>query len=157
MKYQPLFSIILMFVFSACTAVVDVKPATPTQIVSYPITGKATPDSAEKGDDSGAAPSIVPTILSEKIVTMPVSSNLEKLIDTAKEDLARRLDIKPDEIKVLHIEKAEWPDTSLVCAKPGLARYPVAIPGYRIIFSAREREYVYHTNNGSGVVYCPKG
>jgi hypothetical protein len=99
----------------------------------------------------------VPTILSGEIVPTPVSGNLRKLIDVAKQDLARRLEITPDEIEVVHIENAEWPDTSLGCGKPGLARRPVAIPGYRVILSARGHEYVYHTGRESGVVYCPKG
>ena len=99
----------------------------------------------------------MPTILRGEIVTTPVSGDLERLISVAKEDLARRLEITPEEIKVVHIEKAEWPDTSLGCAEPGLARRPVAIPGYRVILSAQGWEYVYHTGRESGVVYCPKG
>jgi hypothetical protein len=102
------------------------------------------------------APSM-PRIIREETVTTPLSSALERLIDIAKQDLARRLEITSDEIEVVQIEVAEWPDTSLGCGKPGLARLPVAIPGYRIILSARGREHVYHTGRESGVVYCPKG
>ena len=57
----------------------------------------------------------------------------------------------------MFIEKAEWPDTSLGCAEPGLARRPVAIPGYRIILEVEGREYIYHAGQKNGVVYCPKG
>jgi hypothetical protein len=99
----------------------------------------------------------MPRIIRGEIVTTPLSSALERLIDIAKRDLARRLEITPEEIEVVRIEKAEWPDTSLGCAEPGLARRPVAVPGYRLILSARGREYVYHTGRQSGVVYCPKG
>jgi hypothetical protein len=111
----------------------------------------------EGENTSDGLPLNTPTILSNEIITTPLSSDLERLIDTAKQDLARRLEITPDEIEAVHMEKAEWPDTSLGCAEPGLARRPVDIPGYRIILSAKDREYVYHTGKESGVVYCPKG
>ena len=111
----------------------------------------------KKDDISTVVSPSTPIILGEETILTPVSGNLTSLVDKAKEDLARRLEITPDEIEVMHIEKAEWPDTSLGCAEPGLARRPVAIPGYRIILSANGREYVYHTNNESGAVYCPKG
>jgi hypothetical protein len=91
------------------------------------------------------------------MVMTPASGNLLNIIDTAKVDLARRLEISPHEIEVQHIEKAEWPDTSLGCSEPSLARRPVAIPGYRIILSANGHGYVYHTNKESEAVYCPKG
>jgi hypothetical protein len=99
----------------------------------------------------------MPRIIRGEIVTPPLSSALEGLIDIAKQDLARRLGITPEEIEVARIEKAEWPDTSLGCAEPGLSRRPAAVPGYRVILSVQGREYVYHTGRQSGVVYCPKG
>jgi hypothetical protein len=111
----------------------------------------------ERGSVSVVVPLKMPTIFSEEIVVTPVSGDLERLVDRAKKDLTRRLEITPDEIEVLRIEKAEWPDTSLGCAEPGLARRPVAIPGYRIILSIQGREYIYHTGQKSGVIYCPKG
>ena len=74
-----------------------------------------------------------------------------------REDLARRLGVAPAGIDVIEIERAEWPDTSLGCGEPGLARLPVAIAGYRIVLLAEAREYVYHTGRESGVVYCAKG
>ncbi len=99
----------------------------------------------------------LPTPARREIVNAPLSENLIRLIDLAKQDLARRLEITPDDIEVVHIERAEWLDTSLGCAKPGLSRLPVAIPGYRVILSARGWQFVYHTGRESGVVYCPKG
>jgi hypothetical protein len=98
-----------------------------------------------------------PTIARGEVIATPVSGHLERLIGIAKQDLARRLEITPEEVEVVHIEKAEWLDTSLGCAEPGLSRLPVAVPGYRVILSARGWEYVYHTGKESGVVYCPKG
>lgn len=148
----------LAVLLAACSQVDD--PSLPNETLTPPATNlpvKTTQTEHENGGASIAEFRSTPIILREEIVTMPVSGNLERLIDIAKQDLARRLEIAPDEIEVQHIEKAEWPDTSLGCAEPGLSRYPVAIPGYRIILTTKGREFVYHTNRESGVVYCPKG
>ncbi len=110
----------------------------------------------EKDNTSTVVSPSTPIILGEETILTPVSGNLASLVDTSKEDLARRLEITPDEIEVLHIEKAEWSDTSLGCAKPGLTRRFIAIPGYRIILSANGLNHAYHTNKESGIVYCPK-
>jgi hypothetical protein len=99
----------------------------------------------------------LPTPIMREPVEPPFSANLERLIEKAKQDLSRRLEITPEEMRVVHIEMAEWPDTRLGCGEPGLTRLPVAISGYRVILSARGWEYVYHTDRESGVVYCPKG
>jgi len=135
------------------------EPLSPSAAVS-PTQGDATQmtQSAHPSPAStNVVPSNVPPILRGEIITTPVSRDLEGLIDIAKQDLARRLEIIPEGIEVLLIETAEWPDTSLGCAEPGLSRRPVAIPGYRLVLSTMGREYVYHTNRDSGVVFCPKG
>lgn len=97
------------------------------------------------------------TIMSGEAISTPMSGNLQDLIERTKEDLARRVGTVPEEIIVTKIEKTEWSDTSLGCAPPELSRRPVSIPGYRIVLSVMDQEYVYHTNSNSGVVFCPKG
>lgn len=99
---------------------------------------------------------IVPTIWDQEIIATPMSGDLSRLIDIAKVDLAQRVGTVPEEIELLHIEKAEWPDTSPGCAKHGLSRRPVVISGYRILLRAMEQEFEYHTNRESGIVFCPK-
>jgi len=148
----------LALLLVACGQVDD--PSSSNERLTPPATNLPVNDpqtESKKESISTAEPRNTPVILGEEPVTTPVSGNLKRLIDIVKQDLARRLEISLDEINVLRIEKAEWPDTSLGCAKPGLARRPVAIPGYRIILSTNGHDYVYHTNKESGAVYCPKG
>jgi len=146
-------------VFLAACSQVD-NPSLPNETLTSPTTNLPVNTTQTEHENKGTSIAEfrgTPIILRGEIVATPVSGNLDRLIDIAKQDLARRLEIAPDEIEVQHIEKEEWPDTSLGCAEPGLSRYPVAIPGYRIILTTKGREYVYHTNRESGVVYCPKG
>ena len=105
-----------------------------------------------------AVPSLgLPTPIMRVPVEPPFGAGLERLIEKAKQDLGRRVGIPSQEIELVRVEMAEWPDTRLGCGESGLTRLPVAIPGYRVILSARGWEYVYHTDRESGVVYCPKG
>ncbi|NIM95906.1 MAG: hypothetical protein GTO18_19580 [Anaerolineales bacterium] len=111
--------------------------------------------SAEKVTTEGLP--AVPTIMMEEIIIPPYSDELDKLINIAKQDLVRRLDISLEMIDVAQIEKAEWEDTSFGCGDPSLVRHPVSIPGFRIVLSYSEWNYIYHTDRNSGVIYCPKG
>jgi hypothetical protein len=138
---------------SACTPrLVPVLAITPSVTQPSPFT----PQEDLPQISPTSTPTFKPTILGEIIVSTPDEGHLKRLVDAAKKDLAQRLEILPDEIKMLHIENAEWPDTILGCAKPGLALRFVAVPGYRIILSANGRNYVYHTDRENGAVYCPK-
>lgn len=98
-----------------------------------------------------------PTPIMREPVEPPFGTDLERLIEKARQDLARRFDMSPTQVELVRVEMAEWPDTRLGCGEPGLARLPGAIPGYRVVLSAKGWQYVYHTDRESGVVYCPKG
>ncbi len=99
---------------------------------------------------------VVPTPLRGVIVPTPFSGHLEKLIQRAKEDLANRLEVSIEEIEVRYVEEAEWPDASLGCGDVRLVYRPITIHGYRIVLSVGGKNYEYHTDTESRVVYCPK-
>jgi hypothetical protein len=63
----------------------------------------------------------------------------------AKEDLASRLSVAVDEIKLLEVRQVTWPDTSLGCPQPGLVYSQVAQEGLLIRLSAAGRMYFYHS------------
>jgi hypothetical protein len=76
------------------------------------------------------------------------------LIIQAKEDLAERLDISPNQIALLSFEAVVWPDSSLGCPQPGMFYAQVLSPGYRVILEVNGERYMYHTDNRQRVVYC---
>ena len=64
----------------------------------------------------------------------------------ARADLATRLQIDPDTIKLVKVEQVDWPDGCLGVQTPGVMCTMVITPGYRVILAADGKQYEYHTN-----------
>jgi hypothetical protein len=78
------------------------------------------------------------------------------LVQIAKEDLARRLDLSLSEILVISVEAVDWPDTSLGCPQPGMMYAQVITPGYLIVLEAEGQTYEYHSG-GEQLLLCAEG
>jgi hypothetical protein len=72
----------------------------------------------------------------------------------AKADLASRLSVAVDEIKLLEVRQVTWPDTSLGCPQPGLVYSQVAQEGLLIRLSAAGRMYFYHSRGTEDPFLC---
>jgi hypothetical protein len=70
----------------------------------------------------------------------------ERLVEAARADLARMLDVSQDEIQVVSAQYVEWRDASLGCPKEGMMYAQVITPGYLIVLSAGGRAYNYHAS-----------
>lgn len=79
--------------------------------------------------------------------------NAAKLTAQAQAQLAQKLNVASNTIKVVSVEPVEWPDGSLGCPKPGLSYIQVITPGYKIVLEAKGKTYEYHTSNNR-VVDC---
>ena len=90
--------------------------------------------------------------------TMPTSDkgvDIENpLLIQAKEDLAVRLGISPNQIALLSYEEVVWPDASLGCPQPGMAYIQVPQDGALIRLSAKGQVYDYHSGGNRGVFLC---
>lgn len=82
---------------------------------------------------------------------MPYEARL--VVELAKEDLARRLEVSVSEISVISVEAVDWPDTSLGCPEPGMAYAQVITPGYLIVLEAKGQAYEYHSG-GEQLLLC---
>ncbi len=78
----------------------------------------------------------------------------EQVVQLAREDLTRRLDLAPEEIQVVSVEAVDWPDTSLGCPQPGMMYAQVITPGFRVVLEAEGQTYEYHTDRSRAVVLC---
>jgi len=76
----------------------------------------------------------------------------QRVVQLAQEDLARRLDLSPEEMLVVSIEAVEWSDTSLGCPQPGMMYAQVITPGFRLVLEAEGETYQYHTDRTAQVV-----
>ena len=77
-----------------------------------------------------------------------------RLVQMAKEDLARRLELSVSEISVISVEAVDWPDTSLGCPEPGMMYAQVITPGYLIVLGAAGQNYKYHTDTEQRALLC---
>ena len=74
-----------------------------------------------------------------------------KLVVEARNVLANRLSVSPDDLEFVSQEDVLWPDTSLGCPEPGQMYAKVIVPGYRFTFSYDGSLYEVHTASEDGL------
>jgi len=72
-------------------------------------------------------------------------------VQAAREALAARLGVGVDAVRVVAVERVDWPDGCLGAADPGEACILMITPGYRVTLAVQGVEYVYHTDGGTRV------
>jgi len=147
MRHDLLTWIVLAFVVSALgAACTGAEPsAVPGEAPNTLPVPTLETDSAARATIATAPP------LEATDVGLPTGS--EESIALAREDLAQRLGLTPEAIRLVSVEAVDWPDASLGCPQPGMMYAQVITPGYRIILSASGENYEYHTSL-RGVVFC---
>jgi hypothetical protein len=127
-----------IFIITVGCQTSTVDPEAPFDSISTPVVPSA------QGDITP-----MPTFIST-----PSDAGLQKLIEKARTDLAQRLSVSMEDIILLEATSVTWPDSSLGCAQEGLMYLPALTPGYLIRLAALEREYEYHSDQDSLIVYC---
>lgn len=88
--------------------------------------------------------------------TTPADSGLQNLIERAKEDLAKRLNIVLTQISLIDAKAVVWPDASLGCPQPGMRYKQVPEDGALIVLQVDETTYEYHNGGNRGLFLCEK-
>jgi hypothetical protein len=68
------------------------------------------------------------------------------VVDMAKKDLAEKLNTQVENIHLVKQEAVEWPDSSLGNPEEGIMYSQVVTPGFRIILTAGNKSYEYHSD-----------
>jgi hypothetical protein len=76
------------------------------------------------------------------------------LVLKAKGDLAERLGIPLEEIKLLSFDEVVWPDSSLGCPQPGITYAQVPQDGTLIRLGVGMEMYFYHSDGGQTPFLC---
>ncbi|MDX2418253.1 MAG: hypothetical protein QNK19_12400 [Xanthomonadales bacterium] len=76
-------------------------------------------------------------------------------IEFSKQDLASRLGLGVDAIKVSGATSVNWRSGALGCPKPGVNYMDVLVPGVRIILRVDNAIYRYHAIPNGQPFYCP--
>jgi hypothetical protein len=118
----------------------------------------------ETMDEGTSTPTLIIAPRREKATMTPTSTpaaievellaKAEQAILLAREDLARRLDLAPEAIRLVSVEAVEWSDASLGCPQPGMMYAQVIPPGFLVVLEAVGQTYGYHTDTGRLVVLC---
>ncbi len=80
----------------------------------------------------------------------------KEAVRLAREDLAQKLGLAPEAIRLVSVETVEWRDTSLGCPQPGMMYAQVITPGFRVVLEAAGKKYDYHTDRGRSVMLYEK-
>ena len=96
-----------------------------------------------------------PTLLVEQM-QKPHDADMKSQVNKAIQDLASRLNILSDEIKVIRTENVTWRDGSLGCPQEGMMYTQALAPGTLIVLSSGDVEYEYHSGGGRNPFYCTK-
>lgn len=81
--------------------------------------------------------------LDEQLASDAVASELAAL---AQRRVAQDLNLPTRRVQILQVTAYVWTDTSLGCPVPGENYSLGEIDGYRIVVSAGEQEYIFHTD-----------
>jgi hypothetical protein len=74
------------------------------------------------------------------------------LVTDAVADLARHLDVSPDDVTVVAAREVTWPDGSLGCPEPGMMYTQALVDGTLVVLEANGQLYEYH--GGTPLVLC---
>jgi len=85
---------------------------------------------------------------------MPTSEELP-IVASAREDLARRLVVEPEELEVVSVEDVTWPDGSLGCPEPGVSYTQAVVEGSKVVLGHDGRVYIYHAGDDDQPFLCP--
>ena len=83
-----------------------------------------------------------------------IDSIRNKLLSLVKEDLAKKLSISVEQIKLINTEPVAWPDANLGCRQSDVVDNQSPIFGFRVILEADGKLYEYHTDLNQSVVLC---
>jgi len=98
------------------------------------------------------SPVSTPSTGSSASPTADIPAEAQEIASLVEKDLAERLGVATDAIKVVSVEPMQWSDTSLGCPKPGMAYATVITPGFKIVLEAEGKMYEYHTGSNNFVL-----
>jgi hypothetical protein len=85
---------------------------------------------------------------------MPVIMDLDQQVDSARDDLADRLGVAADDLRLLEAKAVRWSDSSLGCPLPDRAYTQVVTPGVLVRLAHGKTVYEYHAGTGGTPFLC---
>jgi len=122
----------------------DLAPSAPLVPPSEETSLPPASDSPSQGDTTEMTP------------TTPTDPSLQNMIEKAREDLAKRLNVLLTQISLMEAKAVVWPDASIGCPQPGMRYKQVPADGALIVLQANGITYEYHNGGNRGLFLCEK-
>jgi hypothetical protein len=108
--------------------------------------------------DVTTSPTEITAIPSPVLFPSPVLADepLQKLTQMVIDDLANRLALNVESIRVVSVETTVWREASLRCPHDDQVYAAQKISGYRIRLESGGQIYIYHTDRTDQIVFCPE-
>lgn len=84
----------------------------------------------------------------------PANPGVQNLIAKAIADLAQRLSIPVDQIKLMEAREVVWPDASMGCPQPDMVYAQVPVDGLLIRLGVGKEMYLYHSGGTTDPFLC---
>lgn len=84
----------------------------------------------------------------------PSAEGMRSQVKKAIKDLADKLDVPSDKIKVIRAESVTWRDGSLGCLQKGMSYTQALVLGTEIVLLFGNTEYEYHSGSRGEPFYC---
>jgi hypothetical protein len=89
-------------------------------------------------------------------IEVPAPMNMNGQIASAKKDLAQRLDIPPESVKLSAARQVTWRSGALGCPQSGMNYTEALVPGSVIYLQADNVIHAYHAKFAGKPFYCPR-
>jgi hypothetical protein len=72
--------------------------------------------------------------------------DLDAVVETARADLAAKLNLKIEEVSLRNFEPTTWPDSRLGCGELLADAAPGPVRGFKLNLATSHQYYTYHTD-----------
>lgn len=81
--------------------------------------------------------------------------SLDESVESARENLAERLEASEADIEVVEARRVVWPDGAMGCPEPDMMYTQALIGGFYIVLEAAGERYAYHAGREGHPFHCP--
>jgi hypothetical protein len=93
-------------------------------------------------------------VMGDILIGTPMGPEEQNAVAQARADLAQRLSIPVDQVKLVEVQSVTWPDKGLGCPQPGMSYLQVQVDGLLIRLSVDDHIYEYHSGGNQPPFLC---
>ena len=112
-------------------------------------------DTASEPSPSPARNEVGP-VTEKEPMQVEAPMNLQRQTKIAIDDLARRLNVPPEQVVLSGARQVTWRSGALGCPEPGMSYTEALVPGAVIYLQAGKTIHAYHARFAGEPFYCPR-